>query len=281
MTYKYSKVAIFYNERKASASMWNDRVSAILRRKGVTFSSIPCYEHSEWKEDADLVISIGGDGTVLHAARDLSGLDIPLLPLNAGSLGFLSTLQAEEFEGRFDDIFNGRFVANARSLLTAHVERAGQIVQGPVMALNDCIVRAMTPRAIKIDADIDGVFAKPYLCDGLIVATPSGSTAYALAASGPIIYPSMQALLLVPICPHTLTQRPLVLPGSMTIRITPDFSTALELRRPVFSVDGQVNYPMEEGDEAVVRMGDDKVNLLLPPEYNYFNVLSGKLKWGE
>ncbi len=281
MQYRYQKIAVFFNERKETALLWSDRVSAVLRNKGIEHVCIPCCEHEEWKHDADLVISIGGDGTVLHAARDLGGLEIPLLALNAGTLGFLSVLHAEEFEARFDMIFSVGFAETRRSLLAGRVERDGKIVQPEAVALNDCVVKSMSSRAIRLAAHIDAVFDKTYFCDGLIVSTPSGSTAYALAASGPIVHPSVSALLLIPICPHTLTQRPLVLPDSMSLRIKPDFSGGSERRRPVFSVDGQVNYTMEEGDEAIIRVSERSVKMLVPPEYNYFNVLSRKLKWGE
>lgn len=281
MPYKYNKVAIFFNERKETSTLWSDRVASVLKQHGLKHTCIPCYEHAEWKEEADLVISIGGDGTVLHAARDLGGLDIPLLALNAGTLGFLSVLHAEEFEERFEHIFSGGFSETCRSLLAGHVERYGKIVQPESVALNDCVIKSMSSRAIHLAADIKGIFAKNYFCDGLIVSTPSGSTAYSLAASGPIVHPALPALLLVPICPHTLTQRPLVLPASMSLRIRPDFSGGFERRHPVFSLDGQVNYTMTEGDEAVIRVSDRAVKFLTPPEYNYFSVLSEKLKWGE
>ncbi|MDD4003855.1 MAG: NAD(+)/NADH kinase [Elusimicrobiaceae bacterium] len=281
MPYRYNKIAVFFNERKETSLLWSDRVSNVLRSRGVEHSCIACYEHAEWKEEADLVISIGGDGTVLHAARDLGGLDIPLLALNAGTLGFLSVLHAQEFESRFDQIFSGGFGEMRRSLLSGRVENGGKTVQPESVALNDCVIKSMSSRAIRLAANIDGVFAKTYFCDGLIVATPSGSTAYALAASGPVVHPALAALLLLPICPHTLTQRPLVLPSCMTLRVRPDFSGGFERRHPVFSVDGQVNYTMNDGDEAVIRISDRTVKMLMPPEYNYFDVLSDKLKWGE
>jgi NAD+ kinase len=225
---------------------------------------------------ADLVLAVGGDGTLLHAARHVAARDVPLVGINRGRLGFLTDVLPEQMLDAIDQILAGDYLAERRLMLAA------RLLQGdahePLFALNDVVVqKGDTGRLLDFTTDVDEVYVNTHRGDGLIVATPTGSTAYALSCSGPIIQPNVDALVMVPICPHTLSDRPLVLPSTSTVRITLDQAGG----SPAHVVcDGEALGRMVAGDALVVSLAERAVTLLHPLDYNYYELLRSKLNWG-
>lgn len=226
---------------------------------------------------ADLIVVVGGDGTLLSAARLLNGRDIPILAINYGGLGFLTGVTLSELYQSLDRALAGEFVADRRMMLEVELKRGDETVSSH-RALNDVVVNKGTPaRIIEVEASVDGEYVSTFRADGLIVATPTGSTAYNLSAGGPIVHPDVHAILMTPICSHTLTNRPVVLPESVTVAV--GFSYSGE--DAVYStVDGQVGLPMVSGDRLLIRAASEQVQLIAPAGKSYFDVLRDKLKWG-
>lgn len=278
---KFKKIAVFYNEHKSSSGGCARLVAAMLKKLRVRAWLVPSEARGGWHKDAELVITVGGDGTVLHAARDMAGRDLPLLGVNSGSLGFLSAVEMRGLEKVLRGVLKGNFTLQERTLLEATVFRGDRPATAAMPAFNDCVVRCAEPRTITLDVKFGGGFTREFFCDGIIIATPSGSTAYSLSASGPIVHPAIDALLLSPVCPHSLTQRPLVLPPEMEISIAPRCSRSGIRTGALMSLDGQVNRRLAPGEEVLLRRSGKRLQLLLPRGYDYFEVLSRKLKWAE
>jgi NAD+ kinase len=225
---------------------------------------------------ADLAVVVGGDGTLLAAARLLGERQVPILAINHGGLGFLTEVTLEEMYPALERIVAGQFVTQYRMTMDVRVARGGQqIVQH--RALNDAVVNKGTlSRMIELEARVDGQYLSRFRSDGLIVSTPTGSTAYNISAGGPIIFPTMEAMIVTPICSHTLTNRPIVLPRNAEVEIV-----LRSAQDDVYlTVDGQVGLPLRLGDQFVVKKSDVAVQLIAPADKNYFDVLRGKLKWG-
>jgi NAD+ kinase len=231
----------------------------------------------EVPEGCDLVIVLGGDGTLLAAARAIGRREIPLFPVNAGGLGFLTAIKVDELYPELERALRGEHRVAKRKLMIAEVERDGEVI-ARYDALNDAVLaKTDLARMIDLDAYIDSQFMCRYKADGLIISTPTGSTAYSLSAGGPIIFPSVPALCLTPICPHMLTNRPVLVPETSVIRVTsraPDESAYL-------TIDGQIGWPVREHDTVVCRSSDHALLLIRPPKSMFFDVLREKLKWGE
>ncbi len=226
---------------------------------------------------SDLAIVVGGDGTLLNAARSLVDFHVPILGVNLGRLGFLVDVSPDEIEHSLDDILAGNHQEEQRSLLHADIVRHGHSITQAV-ALNDVVVhKSEMARMIEVEAFLDGTFITAYRADGLIIATPTGSTAYALSGGGPIIHPTLETVLLVPICPHTLTQRPLTLSaeGCIEIHISPASTTDIQV-----TCDGQTSLDVEPDDTVRIRKKRRKLRLIHPFDYDYFNLLRAKLHWG-
>jgi len=228
-------------------------------------------------EGCDLVIVLGGDGTLLSAARAIGKREIPLFPVNLGGLGFLTAITIEEVFPQLQRALNGEHRIGKRKLLNTEVMRGGKVIAS-YDALNDAVLsKSAIARMIDLEAYVGDQFVADYKADGLIICTPTGSTAYSLAAGGPIIFPSVAALCITPICPHMLTNRPVLLPETSVIRVIskgPDESVFL-------TIDGQIGNPLQEGDEIVCRSSDFALHLVRPPRMMFFDVLRQKLKWGE
>jgi NAD+ kinase len=225
---------------------------------------------------ADLAIVVGGDGTLLAAARILGNRQVPILAVNQGGLGFLTAVTLEELYPALRLITEGQFVTEHRMMFDVMVDD-GQERIATYQALNDLVINKGTlARMIELEARVDGQYVSNFRSDGLIIATPTGSTAYNLSAGGPIIYPTMRAMIVTPICSHTLTNRPIVLPPEVRIEIT------LHSREDeVFvTVDGQVGMPFRLGNRILVQKSAVEVRLIAPTNKNYFDVLRDKLKWG-
>jgi len=228
-------------------------------------------------EGVELVVVLGGDGTVLSAARATGGRDVPLLPVNLGGLGFLTAVSADELLPELEKALRGEQRIARRRMLHCELVRRGQTVAS-YEALNDVVVdKADIARMIDIDAWANDQFVCAYKADGLIVSTPTGSTAYSLSAGGPIIFPSVEALLITPICPHMLTMRPVILPDTAVIRL---LSRARD-HAAYLTIDGQVGEPLLQNDEVVCRRSEKTIGLIRPPRLKFFDVLREKLKWGE
>lgn len=226
--------------------------------------------------DVDLVVVLGGDGTMISTARLVGDKDVLVLGINYGSLGYLTDFRIEEMFTAIDAILAGQYEVDRRVMLDAEHWREDQkLAVGRV--LNDVVInKAALARIIEIDVRLNDLFVNSFRADGLIVSTPTGSTAYNLSAGGPIVYPSMNAVVLTPICPFTLTNRPIVVPDHAAISLTLDN----ENEGVVLSLDGQTGYPMRAGDRVLIRKSATTFNLVQPANRNYFDVLRDKLKWG-
>lgn len=278
----FGSVLIFRNEAKPDSSRTLALVRTLLRAHGaraVTAARVPT---SRSLRDADLAIALGGDGTMLHVAREVAPRGIPLLGINVGTLGFLSAAEAGDLKRCVGSVLAGRFAVEERSMLSAEVLRGGRRIYGPDLALNEVVIRCgEQARAITLSTRSGERFVADYFGDGLIVATPTGSTAYSLAASGPIIDPSLDVTLVAPICPHALTQRPLIVPAHLPLTIRLGKRREGEAPRVLVSLDGRPGCDLKLGDEVRVRRAETPLRLLLPPGRSFFEVLRRKLKWGQ
>ena len=227
-------------------------------------------------DDTQLVIVLGGDGTLLAAARALGGRDIPIFPVNLGALGFLTAITVDELYIELERALHGEYRIAARRMLHCELVRDGKTI-GTYDALNDVVLtKASLARMIDLETHVDEHFVAMYKADGLIVSTPTGSTAYSLSAGGPIMFPAVDALCITPICPHALTARPVLVPGSSNIKMInlSDDSTFL-------TIDGQIGEPLLHRDTVLCRASAKCVKLVRPPKMLFFDVLRAKLKWGE
>lgn len=226
---------------------------------------------------SDLLIVLGGDGTLLAAARLLGERNVPILPVNLGGLGFLTSVTLEDLYPVLEQAIKGRARFSERVMLESRVMRQGKPVHC-ARALNDAVLnKAALARIIDLELRVNGEFVCNYKADGLIVATPTGSTAYSLSAGGPIMYPIVSAFVITPICPHTLTNRPLVIPDSAKIEI--GFAAG---EAPIYlTVDGQVGVELHASDVVALSAAAERLRLVRPQQKSYFSVLRDKLKWGE
>jgi NAD+ kinase len=227
---------------------------------------------------SDLLITFGGDGTLLSVARHAPG-HVPILGVNMGTLGFLTEIRLEEFPEMLERVLEGQFNVEPRVTFQVSVSGPGRDPDKRYRVLNDIAInKSAVARIIEMKVTVAGTFVTTFRGDGLIIATPTGSTAYNLSAGGPIIYPTMGAIVLTPICPHTLTNRPIVLPDELDIEV---MLTAPDSKDIFLSLDGQEGFEISERDRICVRKSDTRVLLVQSPEKNYFDVLRNKLKWGE
>ncbi len=229
-------------------------------------------------EKCDLVIVLGGDGTLLNAVRSLADFSVPLLGINRGRLGFLSDIQPKEMEKYLNEILDGQYIAKKRFLLHTHIEREGEQI-GESDAFNDVVVHKWdVARMIEVKIFIDDQYVNTMRSDGLIVSTPTGSTAYALSGGGPIINPSLNAIVLVPICPHTMSNRPIVISGDSQIRIKVKNASQSQAQ---ITCDGQINLGLVSGDYVMIKKNKNPVELIHPTNHDYYEILRAKLHWGE
>jgi NAD+ kinase len=229
---------------------------------------------AELERHADLAIVLGGDGTMLALARQVAPFDLPLIGINQGRLGFLTDIPLAEMTGRLSAMLDGRFIEQRRTLLAVAVERPDG-VREEALALNDVVVnRGSLGSMIECAVAIDGRFAYAMRADGIIVATPTGSTAYALSAGGPILAPQLASFLLVPVAPHALTHRPIAISDDSSIAIT-----VMQGRDAGVHCDGQGHFALAAGDRVMVRRAAFRVRFLYPEGHDYFATLREKLHW--
>ena len=242
----------------------------------VPAASVASARKSDLPGQVDLLIVLGGDGTLLSMARAVGDLGVPLLGVNFGGLGFLTATTLDEMLPALERLLAGGMEIEERMMLSAALRRGGQVL-GEYIALNDVVItKSAMSRIIDLSVSVGGRHAISYRADGLIISTPTGSTAYNLSAGGPILFPTMDAVVLTPIAPHTLSNRPIAVPGAQRIEV------ALLVEQDVMlTMDGQVGVPLRERDVVEVQKASAPIRLVRFPQKDFFSVLRTKLKWGE
>lgn len=271
----FKNAAVFYNAHKTHNAPLAEEVCAFLRKHGVHTDLITSLDGLT--AETELLVSMGGDGTMLYCARAAAPLGIPIFGINCGTLGFLAACEKEESLPSLQALLNGKCIINERFMLHTRIMDKGAKPR-EFLAFNDCVLRAAAPRAFLLEACWNGKEIPSYFGDGVIISTPTGSTAYSLASGGPIIEPGVDVLAVTPICPHTLNQRPLILSASGTLTLTPSFKN--ESDRAACSLDGQINLTLPLGAQVQITRSPIKTKLLCPPERGFFQILNRKLKWG-
>jgi NAD+ kinase len=245
-------------------------------RCGSEVCNVETEETKEFKEKSDLIVVLGGDGTMISAARLTGRREVLVLGVNYGSLGYLTEFRIEEMFDALGEILAGHYDIDRRVMLDVeHWQGAKKLTSERI--LNDVVInKSALARIIEIEVELNNFFVNSFRADGLIVSTPTGSTAYNLSAGGPIVYPSMNAVLLTPICPFSLTNRSIVMPDDAEIKL----KLVSDNENVVLTLDGQSGYDLEPQDHIKVRKSEISFNLIKPTNRNYFDVLRGKLKWG-
>lgn len=248
------------------------RISDAMPNHGLQQSTVKMMGQS-----CDLVIVVGGDGSLLGAARELAYSGVPVLGINRGNLGFLTDIAPDEIEQKVGEVLSGEYQQEQRFLIKAEVRRDGELI-GSGDALNDIILHpGQAARMIRFELYIEGQFAYSQRSDGLIISTPTGSTAYALSGGGPIMHPKLDALVLVPVFPHTLTSRPIVVEGNAELKLV---VAERNDTHPFISCDGQYQIPCLPGDVINIRKKSHKLKLIHPRSYDYYQSCRAKLGWG-
>jgi NAD+ kinase len=239
-------------------------------------AAVTAARKSDLPAQVDALIVLGGDGTLLSMARAVGDLGVPILGVNLGGLGFLTATTLEEMLPALEALLAGGMAVEERMMLGARLVRGGQTVSEHI-ALNDVVItKSAMSRIIDLAVSVDGRHATSYRADGLIISTPTGSTAYNLSVGGPILFPTLDAVVLTPIAPHTLSNRPIVLPGSQRVEVTLRGDQEVML-----TMDGQVGVHLRERDVVEVEKARARIRLLRFPQKDFFSVLRTKLKWGE
>jgi len=253
-------------ETKGISVLLSERSATMIGEVGLPFERL-C-------EEADFLVSLGGDGTLLSLVRRSYGYDKPVLGINAGNLGFLADIKIEEIDIFLDNLLDGNYRIDDRMMIEGYID--SQQGRKNFYAFNDVVItRSTISKMARIDASIDGEWFNTYSGDGLIISTPTGSTAYSMAAGGPIMYPLTKAFIMTPICAHSLTQRPLVVPADFVIELhSPD-------AKIIAMIDGQDDYELNIGDQLIIKGAKIGAKLLHKVERNYFSVLREKLSWGD
>lgn len=272
------KALIFANLEKPGAEATARSIAAFLAGRGIAAETHGSLEFTAKPSlsGADLAISLGGDGTVLATARYVARSGIPIFPVNLGNFGFITEVGRDDWESDLTRYLDGQGGTKSRLMIEAAVERDGQAVFAAA-ALNDVVVSgAGISKLITLKVDLSEAPLAVYRADGMIVATPTGSTAYSAAAGGPILAPDMEALIINPICPFTLSHRPLVLPAGETINIRIERQQRAEV---ILTVDGQITFPVFEGDLIRIRRAELPALIAVSARRNFFDVLRAKLNW--
>ena len=265
----FRRIALIGKPRSAESESSLQQLRDFLRKRG-------CEVLPESETKADLAIVVGGDGTMLAAARELVRHHVPLVGINRGRLGFMTDIGHDDMQAGVGAILDGNYSIEERSLLDAEIQRQGKPVLNTI-ALNEAVIgKGSQGRLIEFELRVDGEFVYRLRADGIIVATPTGSTAYALSAQGPILHPAVPALTLVPLNPHTLSARPVSVSDLSVIEI--EMKHALDARA---HFDGLALHDMVEGDRLVLKRSADTVRFVHPPGYRYFATLREKLGWSE
>ncbi|MBR3654158.1 MAG: NAD(+)/NADH kinase [Elusimicrobia bacterium] len=268
-------IGIIYNHLKPNAQQYCDKISQWLKNKGIKVKNIS-YKLNR-NPGVDFIISLGGDGTMLRISRLVSKYSIPVMGVNLGTLGFLTDTDIKNVFDSLENILSNGIEYEERMMLDIEIATKNGIVK--TTALNDCVIRSIyNGRLTSIDAFINKRFLSSYKGDGIVISTPTGSTAYSLALSGPIIYPTLSLFIVSPIAPHTLTHRPMILDCNTVLEFTStDDSKKSDL---IVSVDGQESYILDKNKKVKIKMFSKKAKLIRDRNYSYFDTLKTKLKWG-
>jgi NAD+ kinase len=280
------KIGIIGKTGKQEPAMIARELMPWLVRKGckvyvdsetALFTKIEGTPRSQIPSLVDFIIVLGGDGTMLSVSRLVGGKEIPVLGVNIGGLGFLTAVHKDQVFEVLEKVLSGQCTVEERIMLTACVFRHSECI-AEYEVVNDVVVnKGALARIIDLETYIDHNYVATFKADGLIVSTPTGSTAYALSAGGPILYPTLNCIVLAPICPHTLTNRPIVLPDYVHVEMV-----LRSQNEDVFlTVDGQVGFSLKQGDTVAVKKSLHRAKFFIPCERDYFNILRTKLKWGE
>ena len=280
-------VGIIYKHHHEPANVEAGKLENWFRERGVevyseemgfTESSQGCHEESSLiPGTVDWVVVLGGDGTLLGAARRVGKYGVPILGVNLGGLGFLTGIPLEQLYPVIEMMLHGHLQVEKRVMLETKVLRMGEEVCR-FQVLNDVVINKRTlARVVDLDVKINDEFLTTFRADGLIISTPTGSTAYNLSAGGPILYPTMETFILTPICPFTLTNRPIIIPDTGVIRIKMGKDSEETV---ILTFDGQVGFDFRYGDEVVIYKSGEKIKLFRPPDHSYFKILRTKLMWG-
>lgn len=279
---KYGDPGVGGTVDKLIAILENRGVEVILEEhtaKAIQKSGYIIESLEDISSDCDLAITVGGDGTLLNAARSMINSNVPLLGINLGRLGFLVDVSPDELDMRMEEILNGKYEEEHRILLSTRIEHHNGGSDSISDAFNDVVVHKWeVARMIETETYINGRFLNSMRSDGLIVSTPTGSTAYALSGGGPILEPDMNAIILVPICPHTMSYRPIVIDGDSEIEIIVKEGP---LSHAQVTCDGQINLGVVSGDKIRIKKHDRYVRLIHPCKHNHYEILRAKLHWGE
>ena len=249
-------------------------VEVMIDTNGADVMDVDGCDFDEMCKASDILVTIGGDGTLISAVRRSQNYNLPILSINAGRLGFLADINPDELESFFERLMRGEYRIDKRVMLEAVITRENGDVEYSSVALNDIVVTSDS-NMIKLNAFIEDKHFNSYFGDGLIFSTPTGSTAYNLSAGGPSLFPLTSAFVLTPICPHSLTQRPMVLPSEFEVEITTENSKA------TLTFDGQEKISFTNLDRVLIRVSEKRACLVHRLERNYFEVIKEKLKWGE
>ena len=237
---------------------------------------VPQVESEELAAEVDLMLVLGGDGTMIATARMIGDQETPVLGVNYGGLGYLAEFRIEELYTALESILSGNYRLDRRVMLAVELRR-GDDPPKTSRVLNDVVInKSALARIIEIETYFDRYYVSSFRADGLIVSTPTGSTAYNLSAGGPVVFPSMNAVVITPICPFTLSNRPIVVPDNPDI----EFLLKTDNEEVALTLDGQVGFQMQVGDRVVIRKSRTTFNIIQPSNRNYFDVLRDKLRWG-
>ena len=274
-----TSVGIVYKYRHKPARLEAKKLEEWLKKRGIeAFSEeVRSEESSVIPISVDWVVVLGGDGTLLGAARRIGQYGIPILGVNLGGLGFLTSIPFKRLYPVIEMMLDGSVEVESRIMLEAKVLRKGEEACR-FQVLNDVVINKMAlARIIDLDVIINEEFLTTFKADGLIISTPTGSTAYNLAAGGPILYPTMETLIITPICPFTLTNRPIIIPDTSIVKIKMGKETEETV---TLTFDGQVGFDLCYEDDVLIYKSEEKIKLLRPPDHSYFNILRTKLMWG-
>ena len=283
---KIKRVGLIGNSEKAACADSVRKAARLIRRAGrkvlcetgtaklAGLKDADCGHAAALAREADLLLVFGGDGTMLHVAREIAGSATPMLGINIGGLGFLTAVPSDEMSRALATVWRGEFKYESRELIEVSGRCKGRMIRAT--ALNDIVVgRSGISRLIKLDASVDGELIARYHGDGLIISSPTGSTAYSLAAGGAIVLPTAEVFAITPICPHTLSNRPLILPLTSTIRVKAISSPPAT----ILSADGQLIAELDAGDEVTIRRSRSKVRLMHLAGSSFLEALRRKLHW--
>ena len=279
-------IGVIPNWHKHNADLVVEKITRFFKQRQVSlrvagqdmadfYSEVPLSEQLDgWCEQLELIVVVGGDGTILRVARDMACWDVPILGINLGQKGFLAEIEVEQMERFLQYIAAGQYSYQERMMIEASLKRKEQEL-GKYLALNDIVVsRGPFSRIIKLETYVDEDFMESYSGDGVIVATPTGSTGYSLSAGGPIVNPTMNLFIVTPICPHSLYNRSVIVNGTETIKMRVD-SRQVQV---VLTVDGQVRFALEDEDQIIITSSKQSVKLVCFDDYSFYRMLHQKLK---